>query len=305
MFRVMRELIRNFLKRFGYDIVKTGIPYIPKTNKDVFVEVGKYKILMPGYNVQAINYKLYPDLNASFGRLAKVIYGKYNDMYLIDVGANVGDTIAVVKSEVEIPIIGVEGDDVTYSYLEKNAKLFSNVHIVKTFLSEKTQEIKVAFEKSGWNATVIPDSDNGKQVSFRTLDEVIEAGGFFTQKIKLLKVDVEGFDTIVLRGASGIIKEHKPVLFFEYNRQNMIAINEEGLSTLLSYAAYGYNKIAFFDHRGTLVLVTSLKNKEEITYLHEYASSPKNLIGYYDICIFHENDDDLANQYSKIERQFI
>ncbi|HMT75838.1 MAG TPA: FkbM family methyltransferase [Chitinophagaceae bacterium] len=299
----MKELIRNFLKRYGYDIIKTGVPYVPKTNKDVLVKVGKFEILMPGYNVQAANYKIYPDLNVSFGRLAKVIFSKYPDMYLIDVGANVGDTIAVVKSEVEIPIIGIEGDDVTYSYLEKNVKLFSNVSIIKTFLSEKTQDIKVEFEKSGWNATVIPNSNNGKQVSFKTLDEVIETGSFFSKNIKLLKVDVEGFDTIVLRGASNVIREHKPVLFFEYNRQNMITINEDGISTLLSYVDYGYNKIAFFDHKGALILVTSLKNKEEVTGLHDYASSPKNLIGYYDICIFHENDDELAKQFFDIEKE--
>ncbi|MBK6935741.1 MAG: FkbM family methyltransferase [Chitinophagaceae bacterium] len=296
---------KKFFKRFGYDIIKTGIPYIPKTNKDVEVAVGKYKILMPGYNIQAANYKIYPDLNAQFGRLSKTIAAKYPKMTLIDVGANVGDTIAVVKNQIDIPIIAVEGDEITFGYLEKNSSRFANVSIVKTFLSEKSKDINVSFEKSGWNATVIPSNVGGKSVSFKTLDEVISSGGFGQRVLKFLKVDVEGFDTIVLRGAMELIENHKPVLFFEYNRQNMIAINEEGLSTILSFHNFGYDKIAFFDHKGTLILATTLRNKEVVTYLHDYASSPKNLIGYYDICIFHENDDDLAEEYLKIEKEFL
>lgn len=301
----MKELIRNFLKRFGYDIVKTGIPYIPKSNKDVLVNVGKFQVLMPGYNVQAVNYRIYPDLNAQFGRLARSIADKYPGMTVVDVGANVGDTIAVIKSVVDIPVIGVEGDEVTYSYLEKNSQQFRNVSIIKTFLGEKSQDVNVSFEKSGWNATIIPDERGGTQVKFKTLDEVISSGGFDSRQIKLLKVDVEGFDTIVLRGAGTIVSKHKPVLFFEYNRQNMIAIKEEGLSTVLSFGDFGYNMIAFFYHKGTLILATSVKNKEVVTYMHEYASSKKNLIGYYDICIFHEEDDDIAEQFLITEKQFI
>lgn len=301
----MKELIRNFLKRFGYDIVKTGIPYIPKTNKDVMVNVGKFQVLMPGYNVQAVNYRLYPDLNAQFGRLAQSIAWKYPGMTLIDVGANVGDTIAVVKNVVDIPVIGIEGDEVTYSYLEKNSKSFSGVSIVKTFLGEKSEAKNVNFEKSGWNATIIPDAAGGKEVKFKSLDEVMQEGGFNDRQLKLLKVDVEGFDTIVLRGAGDIINKHKPVVFLEYNRQNMKAINEEGLPTLLSFAAAGYNKAAFFDHKGTLVLATSIQHTEEITYLHEYASSPRNLIGYYDICLFHEEDNDVAAKFLEMEKKFV
>lgn len=301
----MKELIRNFLKRFGYDIVKTGVPYIPKTDKDLLVTVGKYQIWMPGYNIQAINYRLYPDLNAQFGRLAKTIASKYSGMTLIDVGANVGDTIAVVKSVVDLPVIGVEGDEVTFSYLEKNSKQFSNVSIIRTFLGEKSEDLHVNFEKSGWNATIIPDEKGGTQVKFKTLDAVISDGGFNDRILKLLKVDVEGFDTIVLRGAGDIIRKHKPVVFLEYNRQNMISIKEEGLSTLLSFAAAGYNKIAFFDHKGTLILASSVKNTEVVKYLHDYASSVKNLIGYYDICLFHEEDDQLAADFLTLEQKFV
>ena len=76
----MRKLIRDFLNRYGYDIVKTGIPYIPKTKGEGTVLVGKYQVTMPGTNIQLGNYKIYPDLNAQLGRLAGAIYKKYPTM---------------------------------------------------------------------------------------------------------------------------------------------------------------------------------------------------------------------------------
>lgn len=301
----MRKLIRDFLNRYGYDIVKTGIPYIPKTKGEGSVLVGKYQVTMPGTNIQLGNYKIYPDLNAQLGRLTAVIHKKYPGMTVIDVGANVGDTIAVLKSAVDVPVIGIEGDETSFNYLQKNTAQFSDVTIIKTFLGEKSEYTKVSMEKTGWNNTIIPDADGTEQISFKSLDDVIAGSGFETAEIKLLKVDVEGFDTIVLRGATAIIDKHKPVLFFEYNRENMKAINEEGLSTVLSFSRFGYNKIAFFDHKGTLVLATEMKNAEEITYLHEYISSPKNLMGYYDICIFHEADTAVATDFLQQEKNYL
>ncbi len=298
-------MIRDFLNRFGYDIVKTGIPYIPKIKGQGTVTVGKFPILMPGNNIQLGNYKIYPDLNSQLGRLAVVIYKKYPGMTVIDIGANVGDTVAVLKSAIDIPVIAVEGDEISFAYLEKNTRQFTNVYVVKTFLAEKTHDTAVSMKKTGWNNTIIPDTKGTQQVSFKTLDEVITSGGFEKAEIKLLKVDVEGFDTIVLRGAGSIIEKHKPVLFFEYNRANMIAINEEGLSTVLSYGQLGYNKIAFFDHKGTLVLATGMQNEEVITYMHDYISSKHTLLGYYDICLFHEKDNEVAEEFLLNEKKYL
>ncbi|MEQ1799071.1 MAG: FkbM family methyltransferase, partial [Lacibacter sp.] len=262
----MKEFIRNILQRFGYDIIKTGLPYFPKSKKTGAVTVGNYPIQMPGNNTQLINYQLYPDLNIQLGRLAISIHKKYPGMTVIDVGANVGDTIAVLKSAIDLPVIAVEGDEVCFEFLQRNIQQFQNVSLVKSYLGEKSQSIKVNLEHAGWNTTIIPEETGKRQIVFKTLDEIIHAGGFNYRQLKLLKVDVEGFDTIVLRGASEIIRAHRPVLFFEYNRKSMKAINEEGLSTILSFEKEGYDKIVFFDHKGNLVLATDMQNSEVITY---------------------------------------
>lgn len=293
------------LQRFGYDIIKTGLPYIPKSKKGGVVNVGRYPIQMPGNSLQLINYKLYPDLNIQLGRLAVAISKKYQDVTVIDVGANVGDTIAVLKTAIDLPVIAIEGDEVCYEFLQKNIHQFQNVSLIKSYLGEKSKSVNVNLENAGWNTTIIPEESGNRQIVLSTLDEIIMAGGFDDRLLKLLKVDVEGFDTIVLRGASDLIQKHKPVLFFEYNRKSMKAINEEGLSTLLSFEKFGYTKIVFFDHKGNLVLATDMQNAEVITYMHNYISSEKNLLAYYDICIFHGDDKAVSDDFLAEERKYL
>ncbi len=298
----MRKIIRNLLQKFGYDIIKINEHSSNKAKKLVKVKVGNYFITMPGNNPQISNYKRFPDMNNQLGRLAKVVSSKYQSFTMIDVGANVGDTIAIVKTFVDIPIIGIEGDATTYNFLEDNVKQFNNITIIKQFLGEESKTIKANLEKDGWNGTIIPSKTATNSLELKTLDDTIANKGLSNSNLKLLKVDVEGFDTIVLRGSKEIIKKHKPVLYFEYNRENMNAINEDGISTLLSLSEFGYKNITFFDNKNRYLLSTHLSNKELITQLHNYSDGSNGMIPYYDICIFNENDEDIAEIFLNIEK---
>ena len=298
----MKQIIRNLLQKVGYDIIKVNEHSNDKAKKNVNVKVGNYTIVMPGNNPQISNYKRFPDMNNQLGRLAKVVCGKYSDLTMIDVGANVGDTIAIVKTFVDIPIIGIEGDSTTYKFLENNVRQFNQITIIKQFLGEESQTIKANLEKDGWNGTIIPSKTATNSLELKTLDDTIANKGLSNSNLKLLKVDVEGFDTIVLRGSKEIIMKHKPVLYFEYNRENMNTINEDGISTLLSLSELGYKNITFFDNKNRYVLSTQLTNKELITQLHNYSDGINGMIPYYDICIFNECDEDIAEIFLGIEK---
>ena len=298
----MRKFIRNILQKFGYDIIKINEHSNKKSKRNVNVTVGNYNIIMPGNNPQISNYKHYPYMNNQLGRLAKVIATKYNDLVMVDVGANVGDTIAIVKTFVDVPIIGIEGDATTYNFLEKNVKQFSNIRIIKQFLGEETKSIKANLEKDGWNGTIIPTNEGSSNLELKTLDDTLHESALNNLNLKLLKIDVEGFDTIVIRGSNEIIRKNKPVLYFEYNRENMNAIKEDGIATLLSLVQFGYTNIIFFDNKNRYVLNTDLNNKELITQLHNYADGFNGMIPYYDICIFNNDDEDIAASFLEAEK---
>lgn len=293
----MRKLIRSLLNSIGYDIVKVNVHSDKKVNRIKKVTVGNYLLEMPGNNPQISTYKYDPGANSQLGRLSVCVATKYPTLSVLDVGANVGDTIAIIKSAIELPVIGIEGDDFAFEFLKRNTMALKNVTLIKTFLGEKIESKKVSMEKSGWNTTLIPNEDNGETIHLKTLDEVLAEEHLQNRTLKLLKIDCEGFDTIILRGSAKLIREKRPVIYFEYNRTNMDAIGEDGLSTLLTLSAVGYRNVIFFDNKGRFIMNAPIDQEGIITDLHRYAQADNSCIAYYDICLFHEDDTDLAQQF--------
>ncbi len=293
----MRKLIRKLLNTVGYDIIKVNVHSASKAKIVKQVKVGKFSIDMPGNNPQISNYKYEPEVNTQLARLSVCVATKYPSLSVLDIGANVGDTIAVIKSAIELPVIGVEGDDISHRFLEKNTRQFQNITIIKEFLGEKRQTLQVALEKGGWNTTLVPSETSGQQLTLKTLDEVLTEHELNNRMLKLLKVDCEGFDTIIIRGATELIQQQKPVIYFEYNKTNMDAIKEDGLGTLLSLEKYGYHSIIFFDNKGRYLLTIPMSQKELITELHHYADETNSEIAYYDVCLFHDDDQDIARTF--------
>ena len=293
----VRNMVRGLLNKVGYDVIKVNVHSESKAHKVSKVTVGKFIIDMPGNNPHISNYKYDPQNNFQLGRLALLIASKYPGLTAIDIGANVGDTISVIKTMIDIPVIGVEGDPVSYRFLEMNTQQFSGISLIKEFLGEKRETIQVQLEKAGWNATLVPSKDKGQELTLKTLDEVLAERQLASSNIKLLKIDTEGFDTIILRGAPELIRQYHPVLYFEFNKSNMETIGEDGLPTLLSFTKEGYDSIVFFDNKGRYMLNASLHDKKFIEQLHHYADENKSQIAYYDICLFHSNDRDLAESF--------
>ena len=294
----MRKLIRSFINTLGYDVVKTN-KWTEKSKKKAIVRVGNYDILMPPNNLQIHNYKNIPNLNIDLAKLAKTIATKYSNLCVIDVGANVGDTIAVIKSEIDIPIIAIEGDNTSYQFLEINSKKFNQITVINSFLGETQSEINVNIEKKGWNNTLVPDANAATKITLQTLDSILLVNGLQTRNNKLLKIDTEGFDTIILRGCKKLLEQNKPVVYFEFNAENMKAIGEDGIKTLLGMKTFGYASVLIFDGLSNLIVSTTLHDKALLVQLNNYIHNDSALVRFYDICVFHEEDFDLVEQFLK------
>jgi len=288
----MKKIVRKFLSYFGYDFIKiTPKPFL---KKEYEVRIGNYTLTMPSINPLIDVYRNKKDFASEIGRITLCVHEKYTQLRFIDVGANTGDTAAIIKSVINIPLICIEGDPFSFSYLKRNVEQLSDVTIFNNYLGEKEDTLEIVEEKAGWNTTLIPSPKKGRKITLTTLDNLLYQNFKDLKNFKLLKIDTEGFDTIILRGSENFILNNKPVIYIEYNRDNMSAINEDGLLTLLHMEQLGYNKILFFDDRGRYILSTTLSNKELINDLHNYADGKNGLIYYYNICLFHKEDTDIA-----------
>jgi FkbM family methyltransferase len=302
LFHRVRNTVNELLAPSGIAIDRTEKRSWKWLNRTAITRVGQYFIEVPGISPMASHYTRHPNWSSQLGRLASIIRKKYPAMAAIDVGANVGDTACIIKSGEDIPLLCIEGDEFTFRFLQKNIAQFKNTTGHQFFLGEKKGVIFVDKEKAGWNLTLIPGTTaSASNIELTTLDDFL-ASRPDRASFKLLKIDTEGFDCSIIRGAMNYIRSASPVITFEYNRENMDAIGEPGLPTLFTLQAAGYSGVAFHDLAGRFLLSAKLEDRPLIKDLHDYADCVQGIIGYLDITVFHANDNDLAEAFVELER---
>ncbi|MEY3402197.1 MAG: hypothetical protein RLZZ86_1812, partial [Cyanobacteriota bacterium] len=78
-------------------------------------------------------WKLYDRI---LGIIAKYVFVKYPDTTAIDIGANVGDTAALIQEFQPIPTLCIEGNPEYFSFLERNAQIIGNIEIAYCFIGK-------------------------------------------------------------------------------------------------------------------------------------------------------------------------
>ena len=267
------------------------------------VRVGSFVLQMKKSSLLPEIYAKNPGYSGELGRAAGLYSTKYPDCAMLDIGANYGDSVAVVKSVVDMPVICYEGDPVAYDLLIKNLVQFRAVTAFNCYLGEKDESLSATVEKGGWNSTLVPGhGETSRAIQLRSIDSLAESGGVEYLKCKIIKIDTEGFDFRIMRGSMKYIEKTKPLIVVEYNRDNMGRINENGIDTLWQLRDLGYDRIVFFDGQARFVISLSLADKSMVQDLHDYADGRQGAIYHYDLCIFHRSDADLAKSFEDSER---
>ena len=185
-----------------------------------------------------------PGFNMNYVRLVKTVMAAKSGM-IIDVGANVGDGVALLRANgVNSHILAVEGVDEYATLLRKNTRSFVDVEISCVFLGAG-DEGDLAVDLRQGSARLVPGQSSIKISSLDTLLHRLSCGG-----IAVLKTDTDGFDANVLRGAKNTLDHEGPVVFAELDdallrRQG--ASSEDLLALLMQS---GYAHVAVWDNDG-------------------------------------------------------
>jgi FkbM family methyltransferase len=296
-----RQFVNKLLSPVGFALVRVEKQPWSRP-KIVTLTIGRYSIQVPAINPLSTLYVRNPGYTGHLGRLAALLKTKYPGLVAIDIGANVGDTACIIRSAADVPMLCIEGDDFSFGFLERNLRQFQNVTAHKLFLGEKTQALAANIEKGGWNTTLTPDAGgSAHSVQIVSLDDFL-AARTDTSAMKLVKIDTEGFDCSIIRGAGKFIAQAHPVISFEYNRDNMAALGEKGLDTLALLSSLGYSQAAYHDCDGRFFSSATLSNDGFIRDLHDYADGKHGAIYYFDLTVFHRDDDAAAGQFIEAER---
>lgn len=266
------------------------------------INIGSYT-LVANYQHELDEYlERYQYYSKNFPRIAKYIEQKYKEYVIVDVGANIGDTLALLRSDnIDQHIHLIEGDPIYVGLLERNLHQFSNATLHKTFLGEETSQIQITIDSTRGTANI--NVGTGVTTDVITLDDLVKKNSI--KNIKLLKTDTDGFDFKILRGSFDVLKRDKPVIFFEYDNVFLSQQNDDGLSIFKDFLNLGYKKAIYYDNFGKFLLSTDIDNSELLAQLYSYINKKEGCtIFYYDVCLFHEEDEELANEIISKEIKF-
>lgn len=120
---------------------------------------------------------------------------------VVDVGANVGFISLAAAALVgrSGKVISVEANPRTFRYLKSNVRLnrVSNITLLNCALGNRSGTVMISNERFD-DMNRIVDKD-GIKVPLMTLDEVLSTIG---GRIRLLKIDVEGYEKFVIEGGA-------------------------------------------------------------------------------------------------------
>jgi FkbM family methyltransferase len=246
--------------RFAKDLVSR---LVTSGTKIPTVQIGKYIIEttpnhpLPGYLGK---FPLYDQFVPS---MCAHIEGT-----VIDIGANIGDSMtAIISENPELIVVCVEPDDEFSNVLERNILRICaerRVRCVQAFVSSQRGNFSIEKNNTGSTGNMVLDGTENFQAKTLTFTQLLSEMSIHSPS--LVKIDTDGFDGSILHSIADHITQHgncSPIIFFEMQTylQN-IGFNDPTRETRLSeyitaikrLIQLGYNSYVAFDNFGAPII---------------------------------------------------
>lgn len=174
----------------------------------------------------------------------------------IDIGANGGLFTRLVnqKCKGDVEIHSIEPHPIQYKTLEQNNTNNSNVTCYNAAVTNCDGIVELWYEPNDrvnhyGASTIMKELAVPRRLSDRLKSIKVNAITLDSLQLKpnLIKIDAEGAESDIIRGAEQTIKEHKPIIVFEYGISGPEDFHPESVNILKEYGySYFWN---IEDHR--------------------------------------------------------
>lgn len=252
------------------------------TVTQAIVEIGgkKYTIVSDDNYLKQIKKRFEPKMVELFKTVA------VGSEVILDIGANIGCT-ALLFSELSKQVYAFEPSQSTFHFLEKNVSEsgLKNIALQNIGLGAESGEFTLTFSpanRSGGfvsNQTQINAGHVTETITIRRLDDVIQS--LNVSKVDFIKIDVEGFEGQVLRGATQTLLTYQPVVVLELNHWCLNVFQRTSVPDFFDFLRSQFPILLAIDHANYL----NLHNEDEsytVMYHHILQGSFPNLLAAFD-----------------------
>jgi FkbM family methyltransferase len=223
-------------------------------------------------------------------RLAAYVHRKKSRLTCIDVGANIGDTVAAFSGDGNDRFLAIEPNPSFRDYLVKNWSGNASVVVESVLCSAATEEGRFEVDEHCGTARIRAASGGiGVEMQAMSLDDVIARHAAFAEA-NVLKIDTDGHDFQVIAGAQGLIAAATPAVLFECDAFSNPRYVEDCAEALRLFAARGYHAFLLYDNLGYLLGKYSLADLAAFKRLLFYQLT--SAFDFFDILVMPSPDLD-------------
>lgn len=233
----MRSNIRKSWRRLRRESARK---FLYETAND---HISKYPQLVTfGFDLIAVEIMLDGRYdNAQLLFLETFLASKLADKTVLDVGANIGNH-AIAFAGIASKVIAFEPHPQTFQLLRLNTMGFANIDIIEKGISDQRGALPAISPSANFGASSITGRPPGAgefawTCNVDRLDDVYDDQW---GAIGMIKIDVEGHEANVIRGAEKILRQNEPIVLFEQHR----GVIEKGTSESVELLrALGYSHL--------------------------------------------------------------
>jgi len=253
-----------------YRVVRAGRAILGRSDRDVVVRGGiNYELDLS----QGIDFAIY--LGNIYERQTKAALRRLVSpgSLVLDIGANIGAHTLHLAQLVgpNGRVIAFEPTDYAFRKLgrnlELNPELRSRVTACHCFLTEHDEDRVPQAVYSSWplareaglHAKHLGREMRTELARARSLDSVLSELG--NRKVQLVKLDVDGFECDVLRGATALLRDVRPIFVMELSPY---VLEEHGTSLDQLFSYFIPNGYSFYDERTFQTLPSTARELQQM-----------------------------------------
>jgi len=233
-------------------------------NIDQIIVLDTLKIILPPDHNLSLYNNLYPEYDKF---LCKVVVNLPQNSSVLDIGANVGDTVGrLIQSNNKLNYYCIEADNFFFDYLNLNVKNFKKIVSCKITSIKLLVGLDLQGELIGNNGTKSllesKNNSNIKIIKSKKLDQIIIE--YNIKNISLIKCDTDGYDYNIIFSGISYIKKNTPDIFFEYHYLNK-STQASYIEVINILFEIGYKKWTVISNYGEVLF--NRINKEDLINL--------------------------------------
>jgi FkbM family methyltransferase len=239
--RGIKKKVWSFVRQVLIEILNDPICSLPIHGRVLKLPLSHF---LPYYLKEFSFYDQLPQ------RISEYIHQKQGYLNCIDVGANIGDTIASFYKEDTDTFLAIEPNPNFNALLSKNWGWNKNVTIVSHVCSSNNGESTFVFQEENGTASIL-QTENGIKMSKKSLDEIVNEQPS-AMNVNILKIDTDGHDFEVIEGSKRLLLRKLPVLLFEcgvFDNNNYV---QDCLRILELLKESGFNYFLLYNNFGNL-----------------------------------------------------